>query len=70
MATLLHDDATSENGNGEENAETHLVTNGIAFSPVDQEICITVCDDEQIKVWKSRNRIRNANFTGKGPGNN
>lgn len=33
------------------------VVNGIAFSPVDQETCISVCDDKSIIVWRSRNRI-------------
>lgn len=34
------------------------VVNGIAFSPVDQETCITVCDDNLIKVWRSKNHMK------------
>ncbi|KAH3834005.1 F-box/WD repeat-containing protein 5-like isoform X2 [Dreissena polymorpha] len=32
------------------------VTNGVAFSPVDEETCISVCDGKLIKVWQSKNR--------------
>ena len=34
------------------------VVNGIAFSPVDEETCITVCDDRLIKIWRSKNKLR------------
>jgi WD40 repeat protein len=36
------------------------VVNGIAFSPVDQETCVTVCDDGLIKIWRSKHKIRTA----------
>ena len=35
---------------------TEGVVNGVAFCPVDQETCVTVCDDKLIKVWRSRHR--------------
>lgn len=34
------------------------VVNGLAFSPVDQETCITVCDDRLIKVWRSKHKMK------------
>ncbi|XP_060599687.1 F-box/WD repeat-containing protein 5-like [Ruditapes philippinarum] len=36
------------------------VVNGIVFSPVDQETCVTVCDDGLIKIWRSKHKIRTA----------
>ncbi|XP_053399315.1 F-box/WD repeat-containing protein 5-like [Mercenaria mercenaria] len=34
------------------------VVNGLAFSPVDQETCITVCDDRLIKIWRSKHQAK------------
>ena len=42
LATLEHDDCV----------------NCAAFSPTDQEICVTGSDDYKIKVWISRRRSR------------
>lgn len=40
-----------------DNSQSNVV-NGLAFCPIDQEICITVCDDKMIKIWKSKNKIK------------
>ena len=34
------------------------VVNSVAFNPHDQEMLVTVSDDNKIKVWRSRRRMR------------
>ena len=34
------------------------VVNAVGFNPVDQEYLVTVCDDSTIKVWRSRQRVK------------
>ncbi|XP_052793782.1 F-box/WD repeat-containing protein 5-like isoform X2 [Mya arenaria] len=56
IAHLLHGEPTP---NPYDSPFGHTtVTNGVAFSPVDQETCISVCDSKMIKVWRSKHRIR------------
>ncbi|KAL4230877.1 F-box/WD repeat-containing protein 5 [Mactra antiquata] len=47
------------------NDESSNVVNGFAFNPIDQETCVTVCDDNLIKIWKSKNRVKNKNHENK-----
>ena len=34
------------------------VVNSVAFNPRDQEMLVTVSDDNKVKVWRSRRRVR------------
>lgn len=59
LSVLPHQDEAMKTSEQGDNDQSHLVTNGIAFCPIDQETCITVCDDHKIKIWRSKNRIKN-----------